>query len=246
MSQSKIHIGTSGWSYKHWKGLFYPGDIKNADEFDYYKSNFSTVEINYTFYRLPSIKTFEKWKASVSDDFIFSLKASRYITHFNSLKESGDSLGHFLEKAEILEDKLGPILFQLPPQFHFNYKRLESFLKLLPASKRFVFEFRHKSWFVDDIYDLLSAYNCAFCIYELQGKLSPIQVTTDFVYVRLHGPSKNKYEGDYSEEILSHWADECVDWKKESKEVFIYFDNDQHAYAPKNAKELIEMISKRV
>jgi uncharacterized protein YecE (DUF72 family) len=151
-------------------------------------------------------------------------------------------LPYFIAQAEALKDKLGPILFQLPPNWEYNEERFQSFLKELPTEYRYTFEFRDPSWYREEVYALLKQHNIAFCIYELGHHVSPAQVTADFVYVRLHGPGK-KYQGDYNDATLQLWADRCAGWQKKALDVFIYFDNDQNGYAAKNAIKLKELIA---
>lgn len=240
--KGNIYIGTSGWSYKHWKGTFYPEGTKAKEEFHYYQDNFDTVEINNSFYRLPSAETIKNWERSVSKDFLFSVKASRYITHLKKLHDAGDALNEFLNRISALETKLGPLLFQLPPNMKYNAERLQAFLQELPEDHRYVFEFRNKEWYCEEAYDLLRSYNCSFCIFELAGVFTPEMVTADFVYVRLHGPGKNKYQGSYTDEQLEEWADKCKAWQRKSLDVFIYFDNDEKGYAAFNAKTLKDLL----
>lgn len=240
--KKKIHIGTSGWHYKHWRGTFYPDDIPVKGHFNYYLRFFDTVEINNSFYRIPKKETFEKWKNEVPDDFVYVVKANRYITHMKKLHDTQDSLTKFLDNVSVLDEKVGAILFQLPPGWEVNEERLENFLKILPDTFRYVFEFRNKTWYNETIYNLLKKYNCAFCIYELAGHQSPLIVTADFVYVRLHGPTKNKYQGSYSDSQLKEWAEFCKVQVKDNKDVFVYFDNDENGYAAFNAKRLKELL----
>lgn len=242
MKKHTIYIGTSGWSYKHWRGTFYPEEIKVKDHFSYYLQYFNTVEINNTFYRLPSEETFLNWKKIVPDDFTYVIKANRFITHIKKLHDPIESLYPFLDYVKLLGKKLGPVLFQLPPFMKANVPLLEAFLQELPKKIRYVFEFRNPDWYKPEVYDLLKKYNCAFCIYELAGHISPIQITADFIYIRLHGPG-NKYQGSYSDETLQSWADECLKWS-ETKDVFVYFDNDQNGYAAFNALKLRELTKK--
>ena len=240
MQQHVINIGTSGWSYKHWHGTFYPEETKTKDQFSYYIKHFNTVEINNTFYTLPKKETFQNWKNNVSDDFTYVVKASRYITHMKKLHDPKQSTAIFLEHAAILGEKLGAILFQLPPSMKADIKILSDFLVQLPTTIRYVFEFRNSSWYQKNIYHLLQKHNCAFCIYELDGHLSPIEITADFVYLRLHGPGK-KYQGNYDDKTLNKWARLCEKWLK-TKDVFVYFDNDEKGYAAFNAIRLKELI----
>jgi uncharacterized protein YecE (DUF72 family) len=238
----KIYVGTSGWHYKHWIGTFYPEGTKDAGQLDYYLQNFGTVELNNSFYRLPSPETFTTWRKSVPDDFIFSVKASRFITHMKKLKDVKEATAQFFLHVRKLKEKLGPILFQLPPGWKLNAERLNEFLAGLPRGYRYTFEFRNESWYTEEVYDLLKKHNCAFCIYELEHHLSPEMVTADFVYVRLHGPG-NKYQGSYTKQALRKWAEKCRRWKKEKKDVYVYFDNDQLGYAAFNAQTLAGMLA---
>jgi uncharacterized protein YecE (DUF72 family) len=241
MRKGKVYIGTSGWHYKHWKGTFYPGDIKEADQFDYYKRYFSTVEINNSFYRLPDASTFDTWRKQSPRSFVFAVKASRFITHMKKLKIDKKSISIFFSRTKWLKNKEGPILFQLPPKWKINAQRLDDFIKILPPKKRYVFEFRDATWYHESVYEVLRRHRCAFCIYELEYHQSPIEVTARFVYVRLHGPG-NKYQGSYPTATLRTWAKHCRSWQKKGLDVYIYFDNDQAGYAAFNAQELIKML----
>jgi uncharacterized protein YecE (DUF72 family) len=238
--KNNFYIGTSGWHYKHWAGTFYPAHVKSSGQFKYYLTFFSTVEINNSFYRLPTRKTFLSWKNSTPKHFIFSVKASRYITHMKKLKESKSSLHEFMDHALVLKEKLGPVLFQLPPGWKINTERLDLFLQSLPSWGKYVFEFRNPTWYHPDVFALLKKYNCAFCIYELDGHLTPIELTANFVYIRLHGPG-GKYQGNYPDATLKQWSRRCKNWLK-TKDVFIYFDNDEAGYAAFNAIRLQELV----
>jgi uncharacterized protein YecE (DUF72 family) len=236
-----IHIGTSGWNYEHWKRVFYPPDISSNDWLKFYADTFDTVEINNTFYKLPSKDTIKKWHDTVKKNFLFTVKASRYITHMKKLKEPKDALKQFFKNVENLGDKLGPILFQLPPRWKINSERLNSFLRLLSKDFRYTFEFRDSSWWDQSTYECLQKYNSAFCIYELAGTVSPKEVTADFIYIRLHGPD-GAYQGSYETKTLSGWVGAFSAWTKKKKEVFCYFDNDQNGYAALNARQLKKMV----
>ena len=236
-----IHIGTSGWYYEHWRGSFYPKELADEAFLDYYKKHFGTVEINNTFYRLPSSQTFKSWNHSVPKDFLFSIKASRYITHMKKLKDPKESVAHFFDNLQPLTEKIGVILFQLPPRWHSNPERLQAFLETLPTGYRYCFEFRDPTCFDEKIYRILESFNAAFCIYDLDGTLSPKKVTADFVYIRLHG-SNGPYQGKYDTQTLCGWAGAISAWVSQRKEVFCYFDNDQDGYAALNALELKQML----
>ena len=242
MSGGRHYIGTSGWHYKHWIDKFYPAGLNTKNQFSYYMSFFDTVEINNSFYRLPSKETFRKWHNETPENFLFSVKASRFITHMKKLSDPEDSPNLFLSHAVELADKLGIVLFQLPPGWKINVERFANFVNVLPRDQRFVFEFRNSSWYTEDIYAILRTRNCGFCIYELAGHTSPMVVTADFVYIRLHGPG-NKYQGNYSYESLLKWAKQILHWKNQDKDVYIYFDNDQDAFAALNAITLKDMLN---
>jgi uncharacterized protein YecE (DUF72 family) len=238
---STLHIGTSGWHYKHWLGNFYPAGTAPAQFLPYYMQQFDTVEINNSFYKLPSGQAFTDWMMTVPEAFVFSVKASRFITHMKKLREPQQSLALFLDRIQSLGEKLGPVLFQLPPAWHFNEERFTAFLQALPATFRYTFEFRDQSWYTDRAYQLLQQYNCAFCIYDFSYHQSPVVITTDFVYVRLHGP-ENKYDGSYSDQALESWATYCDIWLSQGKQVYLYFDNDIHGHAPVDALRLQQML----
>jgi len=241
MPKQRIHIGTSGWSYDHWQGILYPEGLAANQRLDFYQQQFRTVEINSTFYNLPSPDSLRRWYESVPDDFIFAVKASRYITHMKKLREPRQAIKEFISRVEMLGDKLGPILFQLPPRWHINMERLASFVKLLPKEHRYSVEFRDPSWFSPQIYELLERYSVAFCIFDLDRSLSPLQVTTDVVYIRLHGP-QDPYRGKYQSRVLRKWADSIKHWRGEGREIYCYFDNDEAGYAVQDARRLQAML----
>lgn len=239
-SQKKVHIGTSGWSYDHWDGVFYP-KISSAKRLSFYSENFSTVEINSSFYHLPTEKSVKNWKKTTPKDFIFSVKASRFITHVKRLKSSDETVKNFIKPIALLKEKLGPILFLLPPSFKLDYERLRSCIDNLPAQYQYTFEFRHPSWFHESVYKLLRKNNIALCISDLNGKTSPEITTADFMYVRLHGP-KQAYRNTYSYYKLKQWAIKIKKWEKKQLGVYIYFDNDEKGYAIQDAKRLLRLI----
>ena len=238
----KCFIGTSGWSYDHWAGVFYPPDLKTADRLNFYINHFNSVEINNTFYHLPTPFAFKSWKKIVPKNFIYALKGSRFLTHMKKLKDPKEPLHLFLERARLLKDNLGPVLFQLPPHWRCNTERLKEFVKLLPSNMRFAFEFREPSWFNKEIYDILKENNIALCIYHMPEFESPIEVTAKFVYIRFHG-TEFLYGGRYSKKELLKWADLINGFIKEGKDVYVYFNNDANGYAVINAKELMEIVS---
>jgi len=232
----RILVGTSGWHYPHWKHLFYPEDMARADWLAYYGERLSGVEVNNSFYRLPEAATIDEWREASPKGFVFAVKAPRTITHLNKLRNCKSAVEGFLGRLERFGTKLGPILFQLPPRWHCNPQRLEEFLGLLPENQRYAFEFRDPTWHTDAIYELLAARNAAFCVYDLEAFTSPLETTADFVYVRLHGPGENAYTGSYRDPTLRTWAGRAKRWaRREGRDVYIFFDNDQNAYATKNA-----------
>ena len=239
-----VRIGTSGWHYKHWKGPFYPADLPASKMLRWYVERFDTVEINNSFYRLPAPTALEGWCRETPSNFCFAVKASRFITHNKKLRDPKQTVKKFMTVIEKLERRLGPILFQLPPSWRVNVERLEEFIAALPPPHRYAFEFRHESWNAPQVYDVLRRHNAGFCIYELAGFQSPLEITADFTYVRLHGPG-NKYQGDYSRETLGTWARRIAEWQKNLRHIFLYFDNDQAGFAPKNALELKSLVAEK-
>jgi len=241
---AKIHIGTSGWHYDHWVGPFYPKDIKPKDFLSFYAERFAAVEINNTFYQLPEPETLAHWRDAAPAGFVFACKASRYITHMKKLKDPPESIRRFFEVVDTLEQKLGPILFQLPPRWHVDLQRLAAFLEALPGNRRYAFEFRDESWSNREVYDALSRHNAAFCIYDLAGRRSAIEVTADFAYVRLHGPGE-AYRGSYDGRTLFGWVRRFLTWRDEGRDVYCFFDNDEKGYAALDALRIKEMLADR-
>lgn len=235
-----LRIGTSGWHYGHWRGRFYPAELPSQEWLAYYAERFSTVEINNSFYKLPEVETFRSWRQGSPSGFLFVVKANRYITHMKKLKDPDQPIANLMERVDELGDRLGPILFQLPPKWKVNADRLRAFLEKLPGGYRFAFEFRDPSWFDRSIYELLSAHNVAFCIYDLRGGVTPKQVTADWVEVRLHGPG-GPYQGKYDDQTLARWMDDFSSWRRQGRDVYCYFNNDQAGYALENARTLQAM-----
>lgn len=240
-SRGVCRIGTSGWHYPHWRGAFYPKDTPQCNYLRHYAGVFSTVEINNSFYRLPSEQTLRDWADATPPGLIFACKASRYITHMKKLKDPEVSLSSFLDRMAVLGDKLGPVLFQLPPHWRPDARRLEAFLEALPTDRRFTFEFRDPRWNESDILRLLERHRSAYCCFDLGGTPSPIRITADFAYVRLHGPGA-PYRGSYSNSRLAEWAARITGWRTGGLDVYCYFDNDERAYAPSNAQSLNKML----
>lgn len=241
---TEIRIGTSGYHYKHWVGRYYPAGTKPNAMLAHYVRDFDTVELNNTFYRLPTETAFDSWREAVPRGFTFAVKGSRFITHRIKLKDAMRGLSNFMPRAARLGETLGPFLWQLPPRWKVNAERLQEFLSLLPPEHRSTFELRDQSWMTDEVLEILRRHNAAFCIYELGGYRSPLEITADWTYVRLHGPTAAKYQGRYSEEALSEWARRIRVWSRTLKAIYVYFDNDDSAYAVDNALTLKRMLGK--
>jgi NAD(P)-dependent dehydrogenase (short-subunit alcohol dehydrogenase family)/uncharacterized protein YecE (DUF72 family) len=208
----------------------------------YYLRFFDSVEVNNSFYRLPRPGMLSSWRDATPPNFVFSVKASRFLTHNKKLKDPENALENLLPRAEELKEKLGPILFQLPPKWRCNSERLDQFLDVLPKTHRYAFEFREASWHCDEVLSVLRRHNAAYCIYELAGFTTENEITADWTYIRLHGPG-GKYQGSYSDETLRSWARLIRGWGKKLDAVYIYFDNDQAGYAAKNAIQLKRFLS---
>ena len=237
-----IHIGTSGWHYKHWRGPFYPEKLPASKMLDFYAQHFDTVELNNTFYRLPLESGLETWRESTPKGFHFAAKGSRFLTHMKKLKDPETGIGRFFERVDRLRPKLGPIVFQLPPQWEVDSGRLEGFLAALPPRHRYAFELRNPTWRTPEVLRILKRHHAAFCIFEIAGFHSSCEITTNFTYVRLHGPG-GAYQGSYPEATLRKWAEQIRRWQKDLSAVYVYFDNDQAAYAVENASELKRLVA---
>jgi uncharacterized protein YecE (DUF72 family) len=235
-------IGTSGWIYPHWRDIFYPRGLPQSRWYDHYAAHFDTVEINYSFYRLPSEEAFDRWRVQAPARFVYAVKASRFITHVKRLKDAAQPLERFLSRARRLGDKLGPILWQLPPRWQADPARLETFAALLPADLTHVFEFRDPRWFVRPVQEVLERCDLSFCIFDMPGLPCPIWVTGDIVYLRFHG-SEVVYEGRYGREKLRLWADRIRQWLAEGRAVYAYFNNDAFAYAVEDAQALRDLLA---
>jgi uncharacterized protein YecE (DUF72 family) len=231
-----FRVGTSGYQYDHWAGVLYPEDVPKRQWFDHYTQHFDTVEINNTFYHLPKASTFDAWRHRAPEGFCYALKFSRYGTHLKHLKEAGQSVGLFLERAELLGPHLGPILVQLPPQWHVDRERLEAFLDAAPHARRWAVEFRHSSWLCEAVFALLRDHNAALCIHDMLAD-HPRVVTADWVYLRYHGAGE-PYGGDYPYQALSAEAQRVERHLADGLDVFAYFNNDAEGYAVRNAKDL--------
>lgn len=261
MKNSKLHIGTSGWIYGDWTRVFYPVDLSSKDKLKYFSQHFKTAEINYSFYHLPRPSTYQNWYNQTPKDFIFAVKVSRFITHIKRLKGVKKAWQTFISNALNLKEKLGPILFQFPPSFKAteeNIKRLEEFLELIksrpkgrspdwsPAFRqrlRFAFEFRHKSWCEEKIYNLLKKYDVAWVIADSPSYPKAELATADFVYIRMHG-SQVLFGSKYTNKELKDLAQKIKKWLKQKLDVYVYFNNDFHGYAIENTQQLMRLVTK--
>jgi uncharacterized protein YecE (DUF72 family) len=237
---SRAYIGTSGWNYKHWwNGQFYPRELRPSEWLKFFAEHFGTVEINNSFYRLPSETVFQNWRNQVPPDFVFAVKASRFITHIKRLKDSQEPLDLFFSRAKHLRSQLGPVLFQLPPQFKLDLKRLEIFLTVLNADParykvRCVIEVRDTTWLVPPVFEMLRAHRISLCFSDWRETHVTEPVTTDFVYVRRHyGPAAG---GNYPKDSLNRDIEQIRRWLLAGLDVYVYFNNDAGGHAIRNAE----------
>lgn len=250
LSKPGLYVGTSGWTYGHWQKIFYPDGWPTKDRLKYYAQYFPTTEVNYSFYHLPRPSTYLKWHHETPEGFIFAVKVSRFITHVKRLRDVEEAWAKFIDHALNLKEKLGPLLFQLPPSFSAkreNYNQLQDFLYLITSKKppqnlRFAFELRHKSWCNQQIYNLFKKYNIAWVIADSSRYPKAKSITADFVYVRMHGP-QTMFGSLYSSEELNELARDIGEWLSSGLDVFVYFNNDFHGFAIANARELKGLMS---
>ena len=235
--EPEVRIGTSGYVYRHWRdGVFYPAGLSARQELAWYAGRFSTVELNYPFYRVPSITTFVQWRQATPDDFLFAVKVNRAISHLRRLHDVAGLLDEFLERARELGPKLGPLLVQLPPHLPVDLSRLARFVALLPRSERWVLEVRHPSWQRADIYELLAEHAVALCI-PVGGRLQPDLVTTaPFTYLRFHAGAGRT--GGFTDQELRAWAKRIRALTRSGKETYAYFNNDREGHAVRDAARL--------
>ncbi len=236
-----VHVGCSGWNYKHWKGVFYPEGLKQKEWLAFYGRRFDTLELNVTFYGQPAKTTFERWYATVPDRFFFSVKMSRFITHTRRLSVERESIERFSAGVSVLAGKLGIVLIQLPPSLPFDAGLVADFFSVLDPAFRYTVEARHESFADEPFFALLRRHNIAWCIAETAGRYPYSEaVTADFVYVRLHG-RENLYASSYSNDELRAWKEKIESW---GTETYVYFDNDFAGYAPTNAATLKAMLER--
>jgi uncharacterized protein YecE (DUF72 family) len=236
-----IRVGTSGWSYDHWRGVFYPEDLPPARRLEYYAAHFNTVEIDGTFYRVPSEQAVRAWRSEVPDRFAFAVKGSRTITHFRRLANAEEATQVFLERMESLGGALEVVLWQLPPNMKRDTERLDSFLGGLPKSRvRHAVEFRHESWLCEETFSVLRRHGAAHVNVSSDAMPDERTVTADFVYVRFHGTAT--YHGAYERPTLEPWARFLTEQRSLGRDVFAYFNNDAEGHAPRDAARLISML----
>jgi uncharacterized protein YecE (DUF72 family) len=236
-------VGTSGWHYDDWKVRFYPEKLLKSKWLEFYASQFSTVELNNTFYRLPSEEAFRNWYDSTPGDFVFAVKISRFITHVKRLKDTREALQNFMSRAALLKDKLGPVLYQLPPNLHRDDAKLQMFLSGLSIEYKHVLEFRHESWLTDEVYDILRRYHVGICVFDMPGLSCPLLATAEFAYIRFHGKD-SLYSSSYTDVELADWAEKIDKLAQNLDEVYIYFNNDVQGFALKNAEKLNRLLWK--
>jgi uncharacterized protein YecE (DUF72 family) len=239
----ELWIGTSGWSYKSWAKTFYPEGTSAAKQFEYYSSQFQTVELNASFYRTPTEKTVQGWHHKSPKDFVFAVKGSRFVTHIKRLTDVKDSVAWFCDRMAPLAEHLGPFLWQLPPNFKKDSTRLERFLRWLPENFRHALEFRHPSWYEDETFELLSQYRVAHVSVSSLRMPMDLTQTADFTYVRFHG-LEGGASHDYNAEELKPWAKHLQNVLESGDSVYAYFNNDINTRAPDNARLLRDLIEK--
>ncbi len=233
----QLWIGTSGWVYPHWRGVFYPDDLPQGRWFAHYARHFATVEVNNTFYRLPGEAAFVRWREQAPPGFRYALKANRFLTHIKRLNDCAEPLERFLSRARLLGDRLGPLLYQLPPHWHCRPERLAAFLPLLPGDLTHVLEFRDESWLVEPVFDLLAQHGVGLCLASMPGLPCPLRATSPVVYMRMHG-WQYLYGDKYPLDELRRWAERLAAFQAEGRDVYVYFNNDAFGYAVENALEL--------
>ena len=241
MTRTNLLLGTSGWYYNDWPGVFYPEKLPKAKWLNYYSTRFRTVEVNNTFYRWPRLSTIEGWRDKTGPDFRLTLKGNKQITHTKKLVDAGEEVQNFYNLAGAAGDKLGCILWQLPPSLRRDDERLEAFCKTLSPEFRNVIEFRHASWWTVEVYDILSRYKVCFCMVSSPNLPEQAVRTANFTYLRFHGLAKEWYKYDYSTEELQPWAERLK--RLDAEEDWVYFNNTFYGNAIGNAEEFTQMVS---
>jgi uncharacterized protein YecE (DUF72 family) len=234
-------VGCSGWQYTHWRGEFYPAGLPAARWLRYYASQFDTVEINSTFYRLPDASTFAAWRTQAPPGFLYAVKASRFLTHMKKLKDPAEPLRRLFQRAKRLEHAFGPVLYQLPTGWPANLERLSAFVRVLPRERQHVLEFREPSWYTDKVFAMLEREHIALCLHDMAGSEIVRMAVGPFVYVRFHGPAR--YVGRYADRVLDDWAEWLAARMRQGRQVFAYFNNDAAGDAPRDARRLRRAIA---
>jgi uncharacterized protein YecE (DUF72 family) len=247
---ARVWIGTSGWTYSSWKGTFYPEDLPSRGYLEFYAREFASTEVNYSFYHLPRQSTYQKWAGQVPETFLFALKASRFITHVKRLVDVEEAWTTFVQNALALGSHLGPILLQCPPSLRCDRRKLSAFLRRSqrPAGQshplRLAFEFRHESWFTEEIYALIRQHNVALCIADSPRYPRRDVLTADFAYLRFHGRTK-LFASRYTDAELSEEAKRIRRYLRDGLDVYVYFNNDALGHAVENAKTLKCLVEKK-
>jgi uncharacterized protein YecE (DUF72 family) len=238
----ELRIGTSGWVYRHWQGSFYPPGLDAEDQLRFFARHFDTVEVNNSFYRLPDQAVFTRWAQRTPADFLFAVKASRYLTHMKRLKDPAEPLDRLLHRASGLGDKLGPILFQFPKNFERNQERLDGLLELLGRrpKRRYTFEFRHQSWLVDEVYRGLAGVGAALCLPVGMSLPVDVRLTAPWTYIRMH---RGRRSIGFSDAELQAWADHARGFLAEGADVYMYFNNDTGGHALEDARRMSELLA---
>jgi uncharacterized protein YecE (DUF72 family) len=244
MKRGAARVGCSGWQYKHWRGDFYPADVPVGRWFEHYAARFDTVEINNSFYRLPEAETFARWRERAPQRFLFAVKASRFLTHMKKLKDPEEPIERLFTRMRQLGNRLGPVLYQLPPNFKLDLGRLEHFLHALPPDARHVLEFRDPSWYADRVGALLERHGVAMCLHDMKGSATGRERVGPFAYVRYHGPG-GTYSGGYAPDRLARWAEWLDGERRAGIDVFAYFNNDVGGHAPRDAVTLRQFLEGR-
>lgn len=235
-----LRIGTSGFVYKHWRGLFYPDDLPASRWLARFAAEFDTCELNTTFYRLPTPEAVDGWRKGTPAGFVFAVKGSRYLTHLKRLEDPAPGLARYLELVLRLRPKLGPVLWQLPPQMRRDVPRLEAFLDALPRRLRHAFEFRNEEWYADEVCELLDAHGAAFCEHDLVRRAPP-RLTGGWRYLRFHGAT-GKYRGGYGADGLAPVARDLLAWRARGRDAWVYFNNDVGGHAVLDARALRRLV----
>jgi uncharacterized protein YecE (DUF72 family) len=244
------HVGCSGWNYKSWRRRFYPANLPSAEWLQYYAERFDTVEVNNTFYRLPEAATFASWRQQTPPHFLIAVKASRFLTHMKRLRDPDEPLRRLFTRASALGPRLGPMLYQLPPNLTLDFERLEAFLAKLPRQwnrRRIshVLEFRDRSWYVSEVFQMLDRYAVSLCLHDKAGSEISAPFVGPLIYVRFHGTS-GRYHGSYSAAQLDAWARRLAEQADDGRHVFVYFNNDPDAVATANARTLATALARRM